>query len=65
VLNSTQFLIGLTDSLVGLNYQLQTSSLSLTDWGPLQSEQVGSGAALTWTAPIDGTRRFYRVLISD
>lgn len=65
VLNSTQFLIGLTDSLVGLNYQLQTSSPSLTGWGPLQSERVGSGAALTWTVPIDGTRRFYRVLISD
>lgn len=65
VLNSTQFLIELMDSLVGLNYQLETSSPTLTGWGPLQSEQVGSGGALTWTVPIDGTRRFYRVLISN
>jgi len=64
VFDSANFLIELPESQTALSYQLQ-SSTDLVSWAPLQSVRAGSGGALTWTVPIDGTSRFYRVLIFD
>jgi len=64
VIDPANFLIELPESQTALSYQLQ-SSTNLVSWAPLQSVRAGSGGALTWTVPIDGTSRFYRVLIFD
>jgi len=64
VLDPANFLIELPDSQTTLSYQLQTST-NLTSWDPLQSLRSDSEGELTWTVPIDGMHRFYRVLISD
>lgn len=64
VLDAANFQIELSASQSGLAYQLQTSE-SLQSWLPLQALRAGTGGALTWSVPVDGTRRFYRVLISE
>ncbi|MDQ8195165.1 chitobiase/beta-hexosaminidase C-terminal domain-containing protein [Coraliomargarita sp. SDUM461004] len=64
MIDASNFLIELPLSQPALNYQLQ-SSINLISWDPLQSVRPGNATALTWTVPVDGTRRFYRVLISN
>lgn len=63
-IDAANFQVELPESQSGLSYQLQTSEL-LQTWAPLQAPLAGSGGALTWDVPVDGSRRFYRVLISE
>lgn len=63
-IDAANFQVELPLSQSGRSYQLQTSE-HLQSWFSLQAPLLGTGGTLSWDVPVDGSRRFYRVLISE
>jgi len=52
-------------SLARQRYQLESStSLNEFGWLPIGSQVAGTGSEMSWTGPMDGSRRFYRLQVN-